>query len=413
MSFAAKKTASNRNHVIFLGAGASDSSGYPIGNKLRLRISCQKHLSAALHQDGKIDAETISACVNHASNSEAVEVFRHGGFGTVDEFSKLASENYPQHVQDMKKLMRLAFAVHNPEDKFQESDYYPFIQRLFRDDDLSNLKSHITVISFNYDCYLEYLLLTAYQHRQKLSGNDEEISDFYKNKLTSGFYNLNDLEWAEQNANFNYFKLHGSIAFARDSKFGYESLFLRSAKERLQMFRRDNKPENLPTPPIVFPWELFGAGGFIDESEFIFTRTASAAREKEVASMLYQAYKKTWTSAREQISRAEKISFVGLSMHPYLDEGFGFLFQNPPKAASIVVANPINEHYRNEKSRLHAASLCNKVVSLLGKVAPNMKLMRSQSEDDGGFDMESFGKTYEPDVTPRYSFKEFIEREMD
>ncbi len=166
----------------------------------------------------------------------------------------------------------------------------------------------------------------------------------------------------------------------------------------------------MKTPPVVFPWELFESGRFIAENDFVDTFVRG---EKKEALKLYALYKAIWTGAQEKISRANKISFVGLSMHEYLKDGLAFLFQKPPAAAYIVAANPENERYRNEKSRLHPASLCGKVAAMLGEIAPNMKLLRSPSEDDGVFRMEKFEEAHKTDVTPRYSFREFIQREIE
>lgn len=394
------------NHVIFLGAGASASSGYPIGNELRLQISSESHLKAALKKSVQ-NEDIVSSCLNFYRQSKAIEIFREGCFGTVDEFSKLASRSYQRNVEDMKKLMQLVFSIHNPEASFHESDYYPFIQRLFDNRSLATLKEEVTIMSYNYDCYLDFLLLRAYKQRQKLAGDKDDIGDFFKNKLTSGFYKPNDSSWTEQTLNFNYFKLHGSIFFG--GKEQHYVKFHDEAKHRLQEFGQ-NGFKSMATPPVVFPWELFDKRGFISEADFADNFVKP---ERKRAVELYSLYKGIWLAAQEKISRANKISFVGLSMHDYLNDGLAFLFQKPPSAISVVVANPENEYYRNEKSRLHPASLCGKVVATLNQIAPDMKLFRSQSENDGNFSMDDFDKQYEPDVTPRYSFKEFIQREIE
>src|SRR5579859_1237495 len=187
------ETSVKNRHVIFLGAGASFNSGYPIGEKLRLRLSSLEHFKQHLEDNGvqttgaQGDCICGSRCLQHFGEfAESIELFRYGGFATVDEFSKLASANYPDRVQDMKRLMRLTFCFHNPEHKFQESDYYPFLQRLFKDD-LCSLREDLTVLSYNYDCYLDFLLLRAYQLRRGFSGNPTANDDL-KNTLTSGFF---------------------------------------------------------------------------------------------------------------------------------------------------------------------------------------------------------------------------------
>ena len=123
------------NHVIFLGAGASDTSGYPIGQELRLRMASQEHFQAELYKIIPENSLTPleankarSKCFSRfADFNESVELFRHGGFATIDEFSKLASVGHQKHVQNMKKLMRVVLSLHNPEKQFHESDYYPWV----------------------------------------------------------------------------------------------------------------------------------------------------------------------------------------------------------------------------------------------------------------------------------------------
>jgi hypothetical protein len=111
----AKPSPKRLNHVIFLGAGASYTSGYPIGQKLRLMMASKDYFQAELDKiypttnsmtdaslhDGKIK------CLQYFDRfAKSIELFRHGGFATVDEFSKLVSESCPEHVQAMKKLIK-------------------------------------------------------------------------------------------------------------------------------------------------------------------------------------------------------------------------------------------------------------------------------------------------------------------
>ena len=295
------QTEKPRHHVIFLGAGASLTSGFPIGEKLRLRLANENHFFSDLdkafpknqigHKTSKGE-ETEAICLEYFRRFKpVVELFRHGGFGTVDEFSKLAADKYPEHTQDMKKLMRLAFALHNPEDSFHKSDYYPFIQRLFSDD-LHSLKSNITIISYNYDCYLDYLLLKAYEYRKRLSASPE-INPITKNTLTSGFFEPTDITWAE------------------------------------------------------------------------------------------------------------KI------------RGLSWLFHGKKDAVEVVVANLENRNFPNVDDRFHPASLTGRVVKLLRRVAPGLNTLRSSSEHDGNFDTDEIIHGPGIGITPRYSFKEFIEKEMN
>lgn len=408
-------------HVIFLGAGASCTSGYPIGQDLRLQMSSTLHFKAEVEKSVRGDSiqNDHRACYHNCLKrfndfEESVKLFRHGGFGTVDEFSKLASNGYQEHVQNMKKLMRVVLSLQNPEDAFHKSDYYPFIQRLFRDDQLDKLRSEITVITYNYDCYLDFLMLEAFRQRQKLSGSPQEVNDFWCNKLTSGFYNPKaNGEWSSQTQGFNYYKLHGSIAFGNEPYFGHQALFQDDAVKRLGNLA--NGGLQYEVPPIVFPWELFdgSSGKFIPEDDFIFVKQAKDSAAKERAFSLFHHLKTIWDKAKRQVLAADKISFIGLSMHQYMEDGLAFLFEGKTNGVQVVVANPSNNHFKDAENRLHPSSICGRVAAIFRDITPNMKYVRSSSEDDGIFRETSPPESGpDPDVTPRYSFAEFIEREM-
>lgn len=401
-------------HVIFLGAGASFTSGYPVGDGLRLRMSSDKHLRDEVAKIFKEEREIPDLCVAHfESFSDSVKLFRKGGFGTVDEFSKLASDKDGKHVQNMKRLMRLAFALHNPEDSFQDSDYYSFVQRLFYQDFLYNLRKDVTVITFNYDCYLEYLLLTAFEQRQQLSINGDEVTDYLRNKLTGGFWNpTEDFKWASQTLQFTLFKLHGSVAFGRDDSYGFASLFTESHEQRLRRFEKATF--NTIVPPIVFPWELFDRGRFVNEEDFIFAKQAKSAAAKQEAGRLYRQFNAVWEGAKDAVSRADKISFVGLSMHKYLESGFAYLFNGmKKKKIQVVVANKENELFRNEKNEFHPLSPRGRVSHLLNRVAKELQWVRSDADSDGIIDVsDMMTDHYEPTMTARYSFRDFIEKEL-
>jgi hypothetical protein len=77
------------NHVIFLGAGASYSSGYPIGQNLRLLMASKDHFQAELEKlyptgNSMLDVslyESKLKCLQYFDHfSKSVELFRHGGF---------------------------------------------------------------------------------------------------------------------------------------------------------------------------------------------------------------------------------------------------------------------------------------------------------------------------------------------
>jgi hypothetical protein len=432
------------NHVIFLGAGASYTSGYPIGQELRLQMASKSHFEKRVKKLYGNDGELVGQLLEYFNRfAESIELFRHGGFATVDEFSKLASGSYPEHVQNMKMFMRLVLALHNPEDKFHKSDYYPFIQRLFRSDDMIYFRNEIAIITFNYDCYLDFVMREAYRYRLSLSKIPEtiknnpqvlkgpqELFEPWNSKLSSGFSGSAGDAW--KLGQFNYFKLHGSITYGGDPISGYQPLFAPAKGERFKFLKDECFQRQVP--PIVFPWELFSSSGeFISEDEFPFVKGYKNSLQKpQDGKLLFNHFKSMWENAKQVVQQANKISFVGLSMHEYLEGGFKYLFQDfgkstdprirdwiaagnideaKPKEVQVVVANPENEHFRNVKN-IHPSSLRGKVADLLKKAATNLKYVRSWSEDDGMLSGDPTDQS-DPDITVRYSFKEFIEREMD
>ena len=103
------ETGKQVNHVIFLGAGASASSGYPTGDKLRLRMSSQalftRHVQKHCHLTDIAIGEFSRYWDEFIKNCKgSIQLFRKGGFGTVDEFSKLASRSDPKHLRLLQRI---------------------------------------------------------------------------------------------------------------------------------------------------------------------------------------------------------------------------------------------------------------------------------------------------------------------
>ena len=78
----------------------------------------------------------------------------------------------------------------------------------------------------------------------------------------------------------------------------------------------------------MFPWELFDKGDFVSEEAFRPFNEAQDDITREKARRLFQQLKSIWENAREAVLGADKISFIGLSMHEYLETGFKFLFDS-------------------------------------------------------------------------------------
>lgn len=183
---------------------------------------------------------------------KTIDLFRHGGFATVDEFSSLAGRNFQGDVQNLKQLLRFALSLRDPENNFHESDYYRFIQRLFHKK-LFPLRNDVCVLTFNYDPYLPYLLQKAYQVRCKMT--EHQQSEAAVDALTSGF-SQRMVGALEDGDDLCVLQLHGAIAWARqfegESTIWYNDLFntpIGSRIEKLCFSEAASSP-----PPILFPW---------------------------------------------------------------------------------------------------------------------------------------------------------------
>lgn len=338
-------------HVIFLGAGASKGSGYPLANELRLLLSSPSHLKEALKHCRRVDHAgadrvwmDVEACLRR--NAKALELFRNGGFATIDEFCKLAGGRFASEIHGLRRLVRAVLGTVCPEDNFEKSEYYSFVQALFKED-LCTLRDDITVITFNYDSYLDFLLHRAL-HRRCEIGGETEPREHSLNSVTSGFHNPQNRDWIADGG-FCLLKLHGSICYPNEPNRGFTELFT-GPKEglALNLFAHEG---NVVTPPIMFPWECVPMAG--NKASYCALIGSSAQHEECLPGLL----KAIWAKARFAVGEAEKISFVGLSMHPFLNDGFKYLFHGRSGEAEIVIANPENILVDPNRRETHWAAI--------------------------------------------------------
>src|SRR5207249_3649404 len=125
-------------------------------------------------------------------------------------------------------------------------------------------------------------------------------------------------------------------------------------------------------PPIIFPWELFdNAGNIISENDFVFVKEARDATEKKAGQGLFNLYRNIWQLAKTEVESATKISFIGLSLHRYMEDGLKYLFQKKPAGiVQVVVANPTDTE-----------NLCRRLGRMLRRVAPEMEARGSLLDD--------------------------------
>ena len=214
---------------------------------------------------------------------QALTLFRNGGFATIDEFCLLAGGQFQTEINELRGLVRAALGLFNPEDCFEDSEYYGFVQSLFRDD-LMCLREDITVLTYNYDPYLEFLLARALRYRWRIkrtgspqiqitTQDSEQLDNISKvlGAVTSGFSDSNNQTWLEEDKDkpsFCLLKLHGSVCREVDDVGGYETLFSDDPLARAQDLFQGVSETN--TPPILFPWEIMTNRGFVARDSVLF-----------------------------------------------------------------------------------------------------------------------------------------------
>jgi hypothetical protein len=277
------------------------------------------------------------------------------------------------------------------------------------------LRDDITVLTYNYDTYLDFLLYRALEKRREIiltgkadSGglDDNTIKELVKpnnphnqsNAVTSGFSSLGNLDWLDakhSKPSFCVLKLHGSICYRLGNYANYKILFEDDVYSRAKSLFDLSGDSHIP--PILFPWEIMNDKDLIDESSFPFIKTQPE---------LYLLFKGIWERARREVLAADKISFVGLSMHPFLSDGLKYLFDGKSGRVEICVANPDNTPFIPGSTETHWQNLPNSpahaVSRILGKVAP--KIVRWGKVPRHG--------TSDGDITLVKDFSEFIRTQI-
>lgn len=400
-------------HVIFLGAGASKGSGYPLANELRLLISSRTEWEKALEGYAKkhhvADEHLTAVGLKYwDSHSDALNLFRHGGFATIDEFCKLAGAFQFQHeINGLRGLVRAALGLFNPEEQFEKSEYYGFVQALFKED-LFSLREDVTVLTYNYDPYFEFLIYRALEHRWRIRQRGkscvsnpadraaEARHDENLNAVTSGLASFENQSWlASPASGFCVLKLHGSIGFVSAGGADFSVLFSGDAQQRANTLFEGASSRLLA--PVVFPWEVMTEGGFVEEKLFPLQTPRS----------LYGLFRGIWERAKREVQAADKISFVGLSMHSFLLDGLKYLFEGKEGKTEVVVANPDKADFVGGKRERHWSRYTHTaaytVSQVLNGVAPKMKRVGVFSGESGHTDGE---------ITLISDFSEFVKKQM-
>jgi len=422
-------------HVIFLGAGASVSSGYPLANDLTLMMCDaptfhQKLLEALLTEGHRTkELERNNSYANFVANNQAAALLRSTEFSTMDELSKhVVGGKHAHSVRELKKLMRFMLALHNPNaTHWSLSDYRYLIQKLFAEGSL--LRKDVTIISYNYDPYFEFRLNEVHLARQETSGRSNEALKNSAQAIYSGFFKPEDLDWLKEDG-FCHLKLHGTCAFPTGRRVGTIKLplppdsvqefqagylFERSFQTIMRLQALMDPPFAIQDPPVLLPWEIMHEKDvrLLKEDEFEST-VGKEWQHKD----LYPLFKGIWERARFKVEKADKISFVGLSLGQYLEPGLRYLFRGKSNPIQLVIANPSNERFQAREGSPHPNSPAGRALEmLLVKCEVDAQIHASYSEYTDGFDQAAvdgpkWGEPREPSVTCHNSFREFIDAEL-
>ena len=325
-------------HVIVLGAGASATSGYPVAEELRKLLANPERLREKVKEKVKEKYEQVKPGLDYSLKvlDRSIRLFRNGGFATVDEFIRLAGRHRETEAEYLRRLLSLCFAIENPEASFEPSDYYRFIQRLFMGD-LVSLRADIAVLTFNYDPYLEFLLRRAYKTRCEAKGQNP--SDVVVDAILSGFQSRLTKKLAEPGA-FCLLKLHGTCALPScdeqdDPCPTHDELF---GPDPVIRFRTvsGTRFADVGFSPIFFPWEIItSSGSFVGKAQFRRANHRQSGSDTE----FFPLFKTIWERARKEVQGAARLSFVGLSMHDYLEPGVRFLLKGKRGHVDLVVAD--------------------------------------------------------------------------
>jgi hypothetical protein len=391
-------------HVIFLGAGASMSSGYPSAVELRKAMASENGFASYVRKHLGPDLLSHKIAFEFRERFEDVlEYFRDGGYGSVDEFCYLARGKNPFEVQRLKALMSFILGIVDPESRFEDSDYYPFVQRLFEPSS-DKLRDDLCIITLNYDPYLEFLLHRAVQTRARAAkGKDFKCPT--DRSILSGFYpGPSDCEDGWQTGEgFCVLKLHGTIAICRkdlpDSKIvTFDDVFESDPRKRAQQLATKLAD---PNTPVFFPWELLDEGlSFLPPTDHW---RGNLPYNEFRGGGLTKLAENIWDRAQKEVERAAKVSFVGFSAHPFLKPALTRLFGKKTGRLKLCVANPDREKYirlGRVEPILHDSCSAIRLSALLREICPGCRDFIPQPSEMHYYSVPKFEEFIDKDMHP-------------
>jgi len=211
------------------------------------------------------------------------------------------------------------------------------------------LRPDISILTFNYDPYLPYLLAKAYRIRCKVAGTKEDAN--VADAITSGFSSRN-VGALEDGEDLCVLQLHGSIAWPcirnGEHSIWHYDLFGTSVRERVEKLCFSEASNAVP--PVLFPWEAINdQGTLLDQKEFCLDDGPDRVCDRQGGYIgpikLHQLFVSIWKRARIEVNFATKISFIGLSMHDFLNPAFLFLFSQRKADVELVCANKDHQKF--------------------------------------------------------------------
>jgi hypothetical protein len=177
-----------------------------------------------------------------------------------------------------------------------------------------------------------------------MAGDDSKIPT----ALVSGFGDL-DTRALRTGNEFCFLKLHGTSVlplFDRPDKLHHNVLTFDEVFENRAQLATLPDPVRVDRPkmsPIFFPWELMTEKGiFVSKEAFRdVNHTVDNGR-------YYGIFKAIWERGQQEVTEAERISFVGFSANPFMENGLRFLFKarkrqieaGTKQPLEVVTANP-------------------------------------------------------------------------
>jgi hypothetical protein len=172
-------------------------------------------------------------------------------------------------------------------------------------------------------------------------------------------------------------------------------------------------PFSREEPPVLLPWEIVHESGRLLSREEYLT----AVKGDWQHANLYQLFSGIWQKAKQEVTSANKVSFVGLSMGPFVVPAACYLFSGRSGAAEFAVVNPENERFKTHSDRLHPKSPAGRTYAILEKiVSSDFRFTESTTSLNEKCSLEeqfeNVKADYHPAITSYNSFSEFIQREL-